>query len=257
MDRLPPNTMDDNKYVLLSPMLIPSEIIDQASLQKSRSGLSNALPSSPLRANPSTGRSQCKRKRTSLIKSLRFAHEAFLYPTLRTEEEVVDSWYSAGELAEFKQERKETIRQFKSVGFDMQKIGDRYCMRGFEAYFSVEMHKATKYARDLVMSVVLVEQNRQRSKGRSDDETIRLQCAGASQWARDNAQELGTLDAKDCVLLSKENQEFIGMPHIDASCVLVTSSIQRKPARIEQVDQAKVQQLAIELRAIKAMAEKT
>lgn len=130
-------------------------------------------------------------------KRVSFADEALLYRSHRTMEDVQRMWYSKSELATLKSERKDIIRILKKVDFKLHKIDqDRICLRGYEAYFSVAMNKVTKYARELVLSVVFAEQNRQRMVGIFDPESLRERSCQASQWARDMAMELGFTDAQ-------------------------------------------------------------
>lgn len=129
-------------------------------------------------------------------KSVTFAHEARLYRSTVTEDDVKSSWYSKEELAEFKNERREMIRAMKKVNFDLSRINqDVLCLRGYEPYFSLHMNRTTKCARKLVISIVALEQQRQRMNATFDPESIRTRCCKASQWAREMAMELGNTDA--------------------------------------------------------------
>lgn len=125
-----------------------------------------------------------------------FAEEALLYSNDRLLEEVKLLWYSRDELAVFKNERKQIVKVLKKTNFDLVAVEEsgQFCLRGYEAYFSMEVNKAMKYARTLVTSLVMDEQDRQRALGYLDDECMRLSCTDASQWARDNALQLGRND---------------------------------------------------------------
>lgn len=135
-------------------------------------------------------------KEQARAKRVSFANEALLYGSDRTEEEVEGMWYSRDELNEFKNERKEIVKVLKQTNFDLIKVeqSGRYCLRGYEPYFSLEVNKAMKYARSLVSSLVLAEQERQRRCGMYDEEALRESSCCASQWARDNALQLGRND---------------------------------------------------------------
>jgi len=196
--------------------------------------------------------SSFKRQRLT-FKQVHFAQEALLYATLRNEQEVFDSWYNSNELAEFKKERLKTVTQLKRAGFDTKKIGSKYCLRGFEAYLSVEMNKATKYARHLVINVVLAEQNRQRLHGSLDTELLRDRCVHASQWARDNAHELGKIDATESSQEEAHDNQCMGLPYCQchASCVLAATY--QTPSHIDLVDRATVELLENAIRAVKSL----
>lgn len=131
--------------------------------------------------------------------SVHFAEEALLYSSDRTVEEVKRMWYSRGELNVFKNERKHIVKILKTTNFDLVAIEQSglYCLRGYEPYFSLEVNKAMKYSRTLVISLVLGEQDRQRALGYRDDDAMYRSCCGASQWARDNAVQLGLNDEFD------------------------------------------------------------
>lgn len=148
-----------------------------------------------------------KRRRRRCVS---FAETALLYPSDRSEEEVKTSWYSKDELIVFKKERRDTVKILKRAGFNKSAIDtEQNCLRGFEPYFSVEVNKATKCARDLVYTVVFSEQNRQRSCGISDHETMRTCSQQASQWALRNALELGSQDAAESYVLNCRERELL------------------------------------------------
>lgn len=126
-----------------------------------------------------------------------FAEEALLYSSDRSAEEVQHMWYNREELNEFKNERKEVVRVLKKANFNLSKVEATglYCLRGYEPYFSVEVNKAMKYARTLVLSLVLQEQERQQAEGIYYDAYAMEQAvAPASEWARENALQLGRND---------------------------------------------------------------
>lgn len=132
-------------------------------------------------------------------KTVGFADSALLYSSDRTHDEVNRMWYSKDELATFKNERKLVVKALKRANFNVAAVerSGKYCLRGYEAYFSLDVNKAMKDARTLVTSLVLTEQERQRSLGVHDDEAIRFACSSVSQWACDNASKLGENDEID------------------------------------------------------------
>jgi len=132
-----------------------------------------------------------------------FAEEALLYSSNRTPEEVQHvCWYNRTELGAFKNERKEVVKALKRSNFDLSAVEQTglYCLRGYEPYFSLEVNKAMKYQRTLVLSLVLQEQERQRAQSISgsgywyDDVAMEQTVSPASEWARENALQLGRND---------------------------------------------------------------
>lgn len=139
-------------------------------------------------------------RRRKLPKRVCFAEEALLYSSDRTLLEVKNSWYNRDELNDFKAERKEIVRVLKRAHFDLARVEatGKYCLRGFEPYFSMQVNKAMKYARSLVTNLVLSEQERQRNHGiYYDPEAMRRACWHGSEWARENALHLGQNDEEE------------------------------------------------------------
>lgn len=246
-----------NAEEIPSPPPLSPQLLDKAS----EIGFSPPETGAPVASNfPMYQHAPTSAKRKRMLKQLRFAQEALLYPTQWTENDIATSWYSSDELAEFKQERRETVRHLKRVGFDLQKIGHE-CLRGFEPYYSLEMNRATKYARDLVMNVVFVEQHRQRINGLWDTESMRVRSSNASQWARNNAQELASTDAQESSIILREMSELqqpccIGLPYCHHAGSIVAGSPSlpcppKTPTHIGLVDQATVLRLENALRAVK------
>lgn len=183
-----------------------------------------------------------KSRRRHPQKRVSFAEEALLYRSHRTVDDVKRMWYNKSELATLKSERKDVIKILKKVDFKLAKIDqERVCLRGYEPYLSVAMNKATKYARELVLSVVFVEQSRQRMLGVFDPESFRERCCQASQWARDNALELGLTDAR----LNPLRVECFGRRQEDVD---LTNGAQ---LRISTVDDNTVRQLESTLAMLK------
>jgi hypothetical protein len=146
---------------------------------------------------------QRKRRRRAVPARVTFAEDAFLYPCEWSIEDLQESWYSKDHLAGFKKERKAVVRALKKAGFDTNAVDKKkYCLRGYEPYFSVEMNKAVKYARETLTSAVFGEQKRQQMLNICEPETIRDCSCNASAWARGNSRELGVLDSLECFALS-------------------------------------------------------
>ena len=165
-------------------------------------------------------------KRRRPVRQVSFADEALLYRSNRTQEDVQRMWYSKDELAAFKNERREIIRMLKKVKFELSRINqEKICLRGYEPYFSIAMNKATKCARELVITVVLVEQNRQRMMGIFDPESFRERSCQASQWARETGIELGCTDALlnplrvECLGREQQPSDFVNGAQIRISTV--------------------------------------
>jgi hypothetical protein len=177
-------------------------------------------------------------------KSVTFAHEAMVYRSTSTEEDVKSLWYSKDELAEFKSERRDMIRVIKKVNFDLARINQEVmCLRGYEPYFSLHMNKTTKCARKLVINIVLLEQQRQRMMASFDAEALRIRCGKASQWAREIALELGNTDA----LLNPLRLEFL--EQLNQPCNFVNLA----QLRISSVDEKTVQQVESALGMVNSM----
>ena len=188
------------------------------------------------------GNTTSKRRRP--VRRVTFAEEALLYRSNRTQEDVKEMWYTKQELASFKDERREIIRLLKKVKFDLSRVNQEHiCLRGYEPYFSVAMNKATKYARELVMTVVFVEQSRQRMMGVFEPESLRERCCQASQWARETGMELGHTDALlnplrvECLGREQQPSDFINGAQI----------------RISTVDDSNVKQLESTLAMMKSI----
>ena len=177
-------------------------------------------------------------------KSVRFADEALLYRSACSLDEVQRMWYSKEELAEFKNERRQVIRLMKKVNFDLNQINqEAICLRGYEPYFSMSMNKTTKYARQLVISIVLLEQRRQIMNGVYDPESLRNTCSKSSQWARDIALELGNSDA----LLNPLRLEFL--QQLNQPCNFVNQA----QVRISSVDEVTLGQVESTLSMVQSM----
>lgn len=101
------------------------------------------------------------------------------------------------ELAVFKGERKDLIRELKRVNFDLDQI-DRsvFHLRGLEPYLSVKYNKYMQKKRSSVLQTVLLEQKVQKGHGIKDADALRVSCCQASAWARERAADLGRRDAK-------------------------------------------------------------
>jgi hypothetical protein len=129
-------------------------------------------------------------------KRVSFAEDALLYSSDVTPEEALSGWYTADDYQGFKKGRKDAIRMIKKNGFNIDNIeAEGYCLRGFEPYFSLEINRGIKHARETALRNVLREQQRQMQLGLVDDEAMRTRYAQATQWIRTNAIQLGTNDA--------------------------------------------------------------
>jgi hypothetical protein len=138
---------------------------------------------------------QFDQQQYSRRKEVTFADSALLYSNDRTREEIDSMWYSKDELEKFKSERKSVVKALKKTHFDVAAVERKgYCLRGYEAYFSLDINKAMKDSRALAISLVLTEQDRQRAVGMKDPEALRFAGAAVSQWAGDNALKLGESD---------------------------------------------------------------
>ena len=190
------------------------------------------------------GGCQRRRRQQPIQKRVSFADECLLYRSNRTTDDVQRMWYSKDELATFKGKRREMIRYLKQVKFDLGKINqEKICLRGYEPYFSPAMNKATKYARELVSTLVFVEQRQQRARGIFDPESLRERSCQASFWARDIGLELGNTDAR----LNPLRVECLGRRQ-EASDLVNGAQL-----KIATVDDNTVKQLESTLTMLKSM----
>lgn len=159
---------------------------------------------------PSMYNPQLKKRRR-----VAFRDETLLYPSDRTEDDLPSCWYNKDELANFKKDRKDVVKILKRANFDLQRVDQSaVCLRGYEPYFSMQMNKATKDARDRVYEVVFNEQARQKSLNIFDPESLRACSLFATQWARDNALELGAMDTiENTVLLCLSGECWLDPRH--------------------------------------------
>jgi hypothetical protein len=153
---------------------------------------------------PSSLATRSESRNHNLVASrVAFAEEALMYSCDFSYHEVLRMWYSKEDLASFKQDRKDLIKVLKKHHFDLAVIektyGRKYCLRGYEPYFSLEGNKEIRRNRENVLSAVLSEQTRQRQRFGmlSDPDIIAKHCADASKWARDCGYRLGSQDANE------------------------------------------------------------
>lgn len=125
------------------------------------------------------------------------------------------------ELSVFKQERKALVKVLKRVQFDLSAVDTTvHCLRGYEAYFSIQANKEYKMKRQMVWKAVLQEQARQRGLGRMDAMMTQLVSSHATQWARDTATELGMRDAQVALVIFMDYmQEQQEDDDIDEDCL--------------------------------------
>jgi hypothetical protein len=121
-------------------------------------------------------------------KTVSFASEALLYSTPFFMDEIRALWYSQDEYLLLREERRTAVKLLRFYGVDAVKR--KVCLRGLEAYFSVETNRAMKEARDLAVISVLHEQDLQRKLGYSDPEGLRSVYVPATQCMRDFALQL-------------------------------------------------------------------
>jgi hypothetical protein len=89
------------------------------------------------------------------------------------------------------------VKVLKKVRFDVTQVDPSlHCLRGYEAYFSIQANKEYKTKRQMVWESVLREQARQRHLRIRDAMMMQLVSSHATQWARDTALELGMNDAQ-------------------------------------------------------------
>lgn len=141
-----------------------------------------------------------EKRRLRSRRKVQFHEDLLLYSSSLSLSDVSRMWYSRDELGEFKNERKQIVRVLKRANFDVEAVerNGKNCLRGYEAYFSIEVNKAMKHARTAVTSIVLSEQNQQRSNDvYFDDEAMRYACCDYSHVAVNNALSLASKDEYD------------------------------------------------------------
>jgi hypothetical protein len=163
------------------------------------------IDSTPLDHCPSRTASPTSKRRRRLSKSVSFADDALLYPSTVTLEEAWSMWYSRDELALFKSERKDMVKVLKKNNFNLELVGYHFCLRGLEPYFSVDVNKETKQARDCVMQNVFDEQDKQRGSGRYEPESLRSVVVNSTKWAMHNALQLGSRDAVEALAIYEKS----------------------------------------------------
>jgi hypothetical protein len=121
-------------------------------------------------------------------KSVSFASEALLYSNPYFIDEIRALWYSQDEYLSLREERRTAVKLLRFYG--VEAVKRKVCLRGLEAYFSVETNRAMKEARDLAVVSVLHEQDLQRKLGYYDAEGLRSVYVPATQNMRDFARQL-------------------------------------------------------------------
>ncbi|GAX27071.1 hypothetical protein FisN_9Lu404 [Fistulifera solaris] len=121
-------------------------------------------------------------------KTVSFASEALLYSTPFFMDEIRALWYSQDEYLSLREERRTAVKLLRVYG--VETVKRKVCLRGLEAYFSVETNRAMKEARDLAVISVLHEQDLQRKLGFYDAEGLRSVYVPATQCMRDFALQL-------------------------------------------------------------------
>ncbi|CAB9512499.1 expressed unknown protein [Seminavis robusta] len=159
----------------------------QAQAQQSQQAQSQPEQATPLHSNV---KKQARRH-------VSFAPVTSMVSNEWSREEVDAGWYTKDELSVLKQERKALVKVLKKVRFDLSMIDQSvHCLRGYEAYLSIQANKEYKAKRQMVWESVLREQARQRYMRISDPLMMQLVSGHATQWARDTATELGMKDAQ-------------------------------------------------------------
>jgi hypothetical protein len=144
-----------------------------------------------------------RKRRRAVPARVSFAEDVFLYPSDWSIEDPQESWYSTDDLASFKKQRKAVVRALKRADFDTNAVNkEKYCLRGYEPYFSIEINNAVKHSRETLSTMVFSEQKRQKMLNIDEPETIRDCSCNVSEWARDTSHQLGVLDSLECFALT-------------------------------------------------------
>lgn len=128
-----------------------------------------------------------------LRKQVSFADEALLYSSPLFIDEVRELWYTQDEYASLKEERRTVVKLLRYYG--MEAIKRKVCIRGLEAYTSIETNRALKEAREKSTYTVLHEQRLQRELGFYDPDALRDVYVPTTQWLRDHALRLARNDS--------------------------------------------------------------
>ena len=180
-------------------MLSPSQVFATnvgSSVHSPRSPM-DVIYSPPLhQCSTSCGQSKTKRRRR-VHKTVAFAEEALLYPSTLMFDEAASTWYSREELDVFKLDRRNLVKVLKQNDFDVKRVGDHFCLRGLEPYFSLDANKTAKVERESAMNAVFGEQERQRVAGILEPETLRTTVMEATHSAQLRALQLGSSDATE------------------------------------------------------------
>ena len=112
-------------------------------------------------------------------------------------DEAASTGYTREELDVFKIDRRNWVKVLKQNDFDVKRVGNHYCLRGLEPYFSLDANKTAKVARESAMNAVFGEQERQRASGVLEPETLRLAVMEATHSAQQRALQLGSSDAAE------------------------------------------------------------
>ena len=142
-------------------------------------------------------------------KRVAFAEDALLYSSTVQIEDVKRGWYNEEDYKSFKKDRKDAVRLIKKNGFRIDNIelaGN--CLRGFECYFSLEINRAMKHARETSIRNVLKEQYRQSQLGIVDDDLLSAEYAKATTWICANALQLAANDAAEVQSMVKMDQRI-------------------------------------------------
>lgn len=147
-------------------------------------------------------------KPTPPPKRVTFAEDALLYSSNVTIEEVKRQWYVEEDYKGFKKDRKDAVRLIKKNGFKIDNIelaGN--CLRGFECYFSLEINRKIKLARETAVRNVLKEQYRQYQLQIFDEEAMSMEYGKATHWIRANALQLAANDAAEVQEMVRREQQ--------------------------------------------------
>jgi hypothetical protein len=113
--------------------------------------------------------------------------------------DALQSWYSSHELAQFKNERRRLARASRRGEALSLQESSEYCIRGFEDYQSPQTILTKKFIIKTVVSIVLHEQELQRSEGCIDELGLRRASIAATSFSRSCARKYGSSDAAEAL----------------------------------------------------------
>eukprot|EP00543_Licmophora_paradoxa_P007469 CAMPEP_0202450684 /NCGR_PEP_ID=MMETSP1360-20130828/9265_1 /ASSEMBLY_ACC=CAM_ASM_000848 /TAXON_ID=515479 /ORGANISM="Licmophora paradoxa, Strain CCMP2313" /LENGTH=178 /DNA_ID=CAMNT_0049069047 /DNA_START=20 /DNA_END=556 /DNA_ORIENTATION=+ len=114
-----------------------------------------------------------------------------------TEEDRRNSWYQNYDFQSFKKDIYRNLIALRKVHGNIATLNpEKYCLRGLETKLCRRYSNETKAKQAAVVRMVLELQNEQKASGKSNPEELKMFSMMCSKLSRDQAAELGVMDAK-------------------------------------------------------------